>query len=72
MDGEAQRRRESRWQAQLEHVRRHSAFFAELWDGRRPPARLADLAAPPLCDKAMLRAVQAAHRPCVSYFATLT
>jgi phenylacetate-CoA ligase len=59
----------TRWHAQAAHVARHSAFFQRLWNDKPPPVRLADLPTLPLCDKAMLRASQAAHPPFGDYLA---
>lgn len=58
------------WSRQRAHVLAHSDFFRELWAGRPVPERLDDLAALPLCDKAQLRAAQAARPPFGSYLAT--
>lgn len=58
-----------RWPAQRRYVLERSAFFQRLWNGRTVPERLEDLAALPLCDKAMLRASQAAHPPYGNYLA---
>ncbi|MDH3229447.1 MAG: phenylacetate--CoA ligase family protein [Alphaproteobacteria bacterium] len=57
------------WGAQAEYVAAASPFFRTLWNGRSPPARLEDLPALPLVDKAMLRASQAADPPFGDYLA---
>ena len=59
----------ARWPVQAAHVAAHSPFFQALWNGARPPDRLEDLPELPLCDKAMLRASQAAHPPFGDYLA---
>ncbi len=59
----------ARWQAQSAYVARHSPFFRRLWAGAAPPVLLADLPVLPLCDKAMLRASQAASPPFGDYLA---
>ncbi len=57
------------WERQRRHVETSSAFYDELWAGRRAPADLRDLAALPLTDKAGLRRSQALHPPFGSYLA---
>jgi phenylacetate-CoA ligase len=57
------------WQGQRERVARASPFLRALWKGADPPRRLEDLPELPLCDKAVLRADQAAHPPFGSYLA---
>lgn len=57
------------WQQQRLHVAAHSPFFQRLWDGREPPATLAELASLPLCDKEDLRRSQREHPPCGDYLA---
>ncbi|HUI17962.1 MAG TPA: phenylacetate--CoA ligase family protein [Alphaproteobacteria bacterium] len=59
----------ARWTAQSDYVARHSAFFKHLWHGAAPPVKLAELPHLPLCDKAMLRASQAAAPPFGDYLA---
>ncbi|MFI4988787.1 MAG: phenylacetate--CoA ligase family protein [Alphaproteobacteria bacterium] len=60
----------ARWQAQSAYVAQHSSFFRRLWAGATPPEHLVDLPALPLCDKAMLRASQAASPPFGDYLAS--
>jgi len=60
---------QERWARQAEYVAATSPFCRELWAGRHPPARLEDLPALPLADKAMLRRSQAAHPPFGNYLA---
>ncbi|MBE9554151.1 MAG: phenylacetate--CoA ligase family protein [Proteobacteria bacterium] len=67
--GELASLRQELWGAQADYVAASSPFFQSLWDGRRPPARLEDLAELPLADKSMLRASQAAHPPFGDYLA---
>ena len=62
--------RARRWRKQRAHLEANSAFYKRLWAGRRPPARLDDLAALPLTTKAMLRDSQAARPPFGDYLAT--
>lgn len=57
------------WAAQRDHVAGNSAFYRAHWQGKAPPARLEDLAALPLSDKAQLRLSQAAHPPFGDYLA---
>ena len=59
----------ARWTAQSDYVARHSPFFRQLWAGATLPVKLADLPQLPLCDKAMLRASQAAAPPFGGYLA---
>ncbi len=61
--------RAARWPAQSDYVARHSPFFRRLWGEVRPPVRLEELPRLPLCDKAMLRASQAASPPFGDYLA---
>ncbi len=70
VDGGQRRLREQRWRSQLEHLVRDSPFFARLWNSARPAPQLAAIAELPFCDKAMLRADQAAHPPFGSYLAS--
>lgn len=60
----------ARWHSEADYVARHSLFFQRLWHGLRPPLRLEELAKLPLCDKAMLRASQAAAPPYGDYLAS--
>jgi len=62
------RHRQRLWTAQRAHLE-SSPFLRAVWDGAAPPARLEDLPALPLIDKAMLRADQAAHPPFGAYLA---
>jgi len=57
------------WRSQREHVATHSAFYQQLWDGRRPPSDLRDLPELPLSDKSQLRESQANHPPFGDYLA---
>ncbi|HYB55849.1 MAG TPA: phenylacetate--CoA ligase family protein, partial [Alphaproteobacteria bacterium] len=66
---EIARLRAARWPAQSDYVARHSPFFQRLWAEVRPPVRLEELPRLPLCDKAMLRASQAASPPFGDYLA---
>jgi phenylacetate-CoA ligase len=61
--------RQAAWDAQRAHVAA-SPFYRALWDGLDPPARLEDLPALPLSDKAGLRLSQAAHPPFGDYLVT--
>ncbi len=58
------------WKTQRNHVARHSAFYRALWDGRRAPEDLRDLAGLPLSDKAQLRVSQAQQPPFGDYIAS--
>ncbi|MCP4335266.1 MAG: phenylacetate--CoA ligase [Gammaproteobacteria bacterium] len=58
------------WQAQSLYVSRHSHFYRDLWQGRKPPANLGDLAELPLSAKAQLRLSQAATPPFGDYLAS--
>ncbi|OOY17495.1 AMP-binding protein [Thioclava sp. DLFJ4-1] len=60
---------ERSWQAQRAHVAAHSAFYQNLWQGRRPPEDLRDLPELPLSDKAQLRISQVEHPPFGDYLA---
>ena len=57
------------WRAQCRYVATHSEFYRELWQGREPPADLADLPELPLSDKAQLRISQAQNPPFGNYLA---
>ena len=57
-----------RWVRQRERVQA-SSFYRRLWVGRPAPARLADLPASPLSDKAMLRTSQRESPPFGDYLA---
>jgi phenylacetate-CoA ligase len=61
--------RQAAWDAQRAHVAA-SPFYRALWDGVELPARLEDLPALPLSDKAGLRLSQAAHPPFGDYLVT--
>ena len=57
------------WGKQADYVARRSAFYQRLWQGRKPPSDLADIADLPLSSKAELRASQAAAPPFGDYLA---
>ncbi len=59
-----------RWRSQRAYLLGNSEFFNSLWNGIKVPENLEDLPLLPLCNKAMLRASQAAHPPFGNYLAT--
>jgi phenylacetate-CoA ligase len=67
--GALRRLQQASWQEQHAYVAARSDFYRAHWDGRKAPARLEDLPALPLTDKAMLRASQAASPPFGTYLA---
>lgn len=64
------RHQQDLWAKQILYVSRHSGFYQELWQGRKPPADLRDLPELPLSDKAELRRSQAAQPPFGDYLAS--
>ncbi len=66
---ELARHQQALWQDQSAYVAANSAFYRQLWAGRRPPKDLRDLPELPLSDKAQLRVSQAAHKPFGNYLA---
>ena len=57
------------WRTQSLYVSTHSDFYSNLWQGRKPPAKLGDLPELPLSAKAELRTSQAASAPFGDYLA---
>jgi phenylacetate-CoA ligase len=66
---EIARHRQRSWERQSAYVAKNSAFYQRLWDGRKPPARLEDIAELPFSDKAGLRLAQPASPPFGDYLA---
>jgi phenylacetate-CoA ligase len=66
---EIARHRQRSWERQSAYVAKNSAFYQRLWDGRKPPARLEDIAELPFSDKAGLRLAQPASPPFGAYLA---
>ena len=58
-----------RWAEQAQYVAANSAFYGRLWQGRKPPPEIDEIARLPLTDKAMLRQSQAAAPPFGDYLA---
>ncbi len=61
--------RQHAWELQSTYVAENSAFYQRLWDGQRPPKRLAEIAELPLSDKSSLRLAQPASPPFGDYLA---
>lgn len=61
--------RQHAWERQSTYVAENSAFYQRLWDGQRPPKRLAEIAELPLSDKSSLRLAQPASPPFGDYLA---
>ena len=61
--------RQHAWEWQSTYVAENSAFYQRLWDGQRPPKRLAEIAELPLSDKSSLRLAQPASPPFGDYLA---
>ena len=59
---------QERWRHQRRYVMENSPFFRRLW-GALPPERLEDIAALPLCSKALLRESQVQDPPFGDYLA---
>lgn len=64
------RHQQDLWAKQSLYVFRHSSFYQDMWQGRKPPSDLRDLPELPLSDKADLRRSQAAQPPFGEYLAS--
>ena len=57
------------WQTQSDYVSRTSAFYQDLWNGKKPPQDLRNLPDLPLSNKAQLRIAQEQRPPFGTYLA---